>query len=70
MDDDRPIGMVAGYIPSAAIITYAIRVESIDDRRELARTVRMFRAIDDECIKAAPKQETSSPNPTGAAAKA
>lgn len=49
-DGDRPVGMVAGSIPSGAIIGWMRDVEGEADRQEIARAVRMVRAIDDESL--------------------
>jgi hypothetical protein len=47
-DGDRPVGMAAGSIPSGAIIQWMRDVEGETECAEIARAVRMVRAIDDE----------------------
>lgn len=49
-DADRPVGLAAGLIPSSAIIQWMRDVEGETDPAELARAVRMVRAIDDESL--------------------
>jgi hypothetical protein len=52
LEGDHPVGFALGFIPASAITDWMLNVEGERDRVELARAVRMVRAIDAEFLAA------------------